>query len=194
MAEPVLLMLSGPSGVGKTTVARRLLEENPSLDRVITCTTRSPREGEVDGVDYHFLDEQEFVGRIKSGRFIEHAEVYGNRYGTMIEGLRSRLDAGLDVLLVNDVQGAESVCKLARTNAQLEKALVTVYLVTDGVDELRRRLIERGLDDASIIDERLQTAEAEIARASEFDFTVISRSRDKDWRKVQEIYMAERRL
>ena len=82
-SQPVLLVLSGPSGVGKTTVAHRLLEANANLQRMVTCTTRAPREGEVDGQDYHFVTETDFLAQIRAGGFLEHAEVYGNRYGTL---------------------------------------------------------------------------------------------------------------
>ena len=97
--QPVLLVLSGPSGVGKTTVAHRLLEANSNLQRMVTCTTRAPREGEVDGQDYHFVTEDDFLTQIRAGGFLEHAEVYGNRYGTLKSSVQEALAAGRDVLL-----------------------------------------------------------------------------------------------
>ena len=184
----VLFMLSGPSGVGKTTVARRLLRENSGLSRVVTCTTRTARGEEIDGEDYHFLDEGEFQRRIKAGNFLEHAVVYGKRYGTLKEDVLRLLESADDVLLVNDVQGALAVHALAATDERLGQALVSVYIVTDTVDELRARLERRGKDTPEVIGERLLVAEAEMARATEFNHVLVSGTMEDDWRQVQEIY------
>jgi len=184
----VLLMLSGPSGVGKTTVSRRLLAANSDLSRVVTCTTRAPREGEVDGVDYHFLNSDEFKRRVDEGLFLEHAEVYGQRYGTLREDVRERLEAGGDVLLVNDVQGALAVQELATYDDRLGRGLVSVYIVTGTVEELRARLESRGKDSPEVIAERLQTAEMEMAQSERFDRWRVSGTMEEDWRWVQSIY------
>ena len=181
-------MLSGPSGVGKTTVSRRLLAANAGLSRVVTCTTRAPREGEVDGIDYHFLSGDDFERRVDEGLFLEHAEVYGQRYGTLRGGVLERLAAGGDVLLVNDVQGALAVQELAADDERLGQGLVSVYIVTGTVEELRARLESRGKDAPEVIGERLQTAEAEMAQSGRFDHSRVSGTMEEDWRWVQSIY------
>ena len=137
--QPVLLVLSGPSGVGKTTVVQRLLANNETVTRLVTCTTRAPREGEVDGEDYHFLSVEEFERRVAAGEFLEHAEVYGQGYGTMKSAVTEALVAGQDVILVNDVQGALTFTGMARKDSALAKALTTGFIVAENAAALRTR-------------------------------------------------------
>ena len=186
--QPVLLVLSGPSGVGKTTVARRLLETNKNLKRVVTCTTRDAREGEVDGVDYYFLGKSEFLERLKSGNFLEHAVVYGKYYGTLRSSVYDSFTAGQDVLIVNDVQGALALNSILKEDVELSRALQTIILITEEVNELRKRLESRDQDNQETIEERLENASKEMGQQNKFDHVVISTTRDEDYRHVQEIY------
>ena len=186
--QPVLLVLSGPSGVGKTTVAHRLLDANENLKRIVTCTTRAPRDGEKDEVDYHFLDESEFLERLGCGGFLEHAVVYGKYYGTLKSSVNDAFAAGRDILIVNDVQGALTLNKIIREDAVLGGALQTIFLVPEGVEELRQRLESRAEDDEKTIDERMGNAVAELKQQDKFDHVIVSGTRDEDYQQVQCVY------
>lgn len=188
----VLLLISAPSGGGKTTVCRRLLETTPGLERAVTCTTRAPRGGERDGVDYHFLSEAEFERRLAAGEFLEHARVYGRLYGTLKAEVLGRLRAGRDVLLNIDVQGAASVRATAAADPELGAALVTAFLRPPSLDELRRRLAGRGEDSPDVIARRLAAAEAEMAEAPRFGYIVPSGTMDDDLAAMQAILRAEK--
>ncbi len=191
-AGPVLLLLSAPSGAGKTTVGRHLLERTPGLVRVTTCTTRPPRPGERDGVDYHFLSPTEFERQVAAGAFLEHAVVYGHRYGTRRAEVLECLDRGRDVLLNVDVQGAAHLRALAARNPRLGAALVTVFLTPPSIEVLAERLRRRAQDPPEVIERRLAEAQQEIALWADFDYLVLSGTIEEDLHRIRAILEAER--
>jgi guanylate kinase len=188
----VLLLISAPSGGGKTTVCTSMLTGNPALKRVITCTTRPPRSGEVNGQDYHFLTMPEFERRMAVGEFLEQALVYGNRYGTLRSSVLDTLRSGSDVLLNIDVQGAASIRKVAEEDPEIRCALATVFLTPRTLVELESRLRGRGSESEEVVARRLAAAPAEVAEAVHFDYLVVSETREWDLRRVQSIYEAEK--
>ena len=192
MGTPVLLLISAPSGGGKTTVCQQLLASVPGLERAITCTTRPPRPGERDGVDYHFLTPAAFERQMAEGAFLEQAQVYGHRYGTLKCEVLERLHQAQDVLLNVDVQGAASIRALAQADAELGAALVTVFLTPASVDVLAERLARRGQDPPDVVARRLAQAREEIAAWREFDYLVVSSTVAEDLRRVRSILEVEK--
>jgi guanylate kinase len=189
---PLLILISAPSGAGKTTLVNLLLEARPEVTRAITCTTRPPRPGERDGVDYHFLAPADFLKRLQAGNFIEHATVYGNSYGLLKRELLDKLRAGRDVLLNVDVQGAATIRAQAETEPELRQALVTIFLTTASVDVLAKRLRKRAADPEPVIQKRLAVARQEISQWKNFDYLVISGDKEEDLRRTLAIIEAEK--
>jgi len=189
---PVLIVLSAPSGGGKTTVCQHLLAANSQLARAITCTTRSPRDGEKDGVDYFFLDPAAFLRRVQAGHFLEHASVYGNSYGTLKSEVVEKLRQGKDVLLTVDVQGVASIRNQAHADQELKRSLVTVFLTPPSLRTLEERLRHRGTDSESVCQKRLSVARQEIAQWRHFDYLILSSTIAEDVRRTQAILEAEK--
>jgi guanylate kinase len=162
-----VFVITGPSGVGKGTLIRALRERVPELELSVSATTRRPRPGEQDGVDYHFLTDDEFEDRVAKGDFVEHARYSGRRYGTLREELERRGAGSTPVLLEIEVQGARQV------RAAMPEA-VQVFVAPPEPDDLRRRLEGRGTDDPDAIDARLRTAEDELAAQDEFPYVVVN--------------------
>ena len=191
LTSPMLVVISAPSGTGKTTLCEQTLAARPNMSRAITCTTRDPREGEKDGVDYYFLDAGDFLKRVQAGNFLEHATVYGNSYGTLKSEVVSKLRAGKDVLLNVDVQGAAAIRAHAEEDAELRNALVTVFLTPPSIDILETRLKKRGQDSPQTIAKRLGVAKQEISQWKNFDYLIVSSSIAEDVRRLQAILDAE---
>ncbi|MGI8801681.1 MAG: guanylate kinase [Solirubrobacteraceae bacterium] len=162
-----VFVITGPSGVGKGTLIRSLLERHPQLELAISATTRTPRIGERHGVDYHFLAADEFDRRAAAGEFVEHAEYAGNRYGTLRSELDARTAGGAPVVLEIDLQGARQV------REALPEA-VQVFIAPPSFGELRARLVGRGTDDPDQVDARLELARRELDAAGEFPHVIVN--------------------
>lgn len=191
-SPPLLALISAPSGAGKTTLCQNLLAKRPEFVRAVTCTTRPPRPGERDGVDYHFLAPDAFAARLAAGEFLESATVHGNSYGTLTSEVLSKLRAGKNALLNIDVQGAAAVRARAGEIPELRAALVTIFLTTPSFAELESRLRNRGTESPEILKRRLGIARAEIARWNEFDYLIVSGTMEEDLRRLEAILNAEK--
>ena len=187
MSGPLLLVIAGPAGSGKSTLCDRLVAEVSEFHRVVTTTTRAPRDGEIDGVHYHFLTPAQFDAKVAAGAFLEWAWVHGDRrYGTLKESVLEPLARGQSLVISIDVQGVESFRQLAATNELLRRHMATIFIVVDHV-RLAARMRERGKDDDAEIARRMATAEAELREASRFDFVIASRTRDEDFAALRKI-------
>lgn len=190
--ENLLLIVSGPAGSGKTTVCGRLLAEEGGLKRVITATTRPPRGGERDGVDYYFFDDADFVRQLEAGEFYEHARVHGRRYGTLKREIRDNLAAANDLLLNIDVQGADTFRLAGRNDPLLQGRVVTVFIMPPTLSELESRLRHRSTDSEDEIQRRLCVARDELKHRELYDHCILSGNRYEDFEALQRIYREEK--
>jgi guanylate kinase len=189
---PLLIVISAPSGGGKTTLCQQLLARHPEMTRAVTCTTRAPRVGETEGRDYYFIDKNEFARRVHARAFLEHALVHDHSYGTPTAQVLDNLRQGRDVLLNIDVQGAATICARAMADADLQHALVTVFLTPATVRELEERLRRRGTDAPAELEKRLAAARHEIEQWTKFQYLILSTSIAEDLRRMESIIDAER--
>lgn len=175
----IALIVSGPSGTGKSTVCEKLKRLEPDLKFSISCTTRSPRPGELNGKEYHFILEEEFRSNIDKNLFIEHAAVHGNLYGTLRSEIIDRVTSGEDVLLDIDVQGAMQIKKYAENDEILKKCIEMVFIGPPNFKELEKRLRARATESEESIRIRLQNARTELEKWNEYGFLVINKELDK---------------
>lgn len=187
----ILFVVSAPSGAGKSTLCDAL-RQTPDFVYSVSCTTRPPRAGEIDGEDYHFLSEAEFAERLTAGDFLEHANVHGKFYGTLRDPILTNLHNGVDVLIDIDTQGAAAI--RAFDDAFVRQALADVFIMPPDLEELRRRLTKRGTETLEQIEVRLVTAAREMELWRDYRYTIISRSVEEDLLKFRHIMGAERYL
>ncbi|HEX3518417.1 MAG TPA: guanylate kinase [Solirubrobacteraceae bacterium] len=179
-----VFVITGPSGVGKGTLIRGLMERLPQLELSVSATTRAPRPGETDGVDYHFLTREKFDSRIAEGDFVEHADYAGRSYGTLRSELEQRVRSGVPVVLEIEVQGARQV------RAAMPEA-VQVFIAPPSLQALRTRLVGRGTDDPAEVERRLRVAEEELQAQPEFGHVVVNDRLDEALERLVEIVSAK---
>jgi guanylate kinase len=187
----ILFVISAPSGAGKTTLCDAL-RQTPDFVYSVSCTTRPPRAGEIEGEDYHFISQEEFSKRVEAGEFLEYATVHGRYYGTLRKPIVANLQEGVDVLIDVDTQGAAAI----RTfdDPTIQQALCDVFIMPPDLDELRRRLTKRGTETPEQIETRIVTAAREMELWRDYRYTIISKSMEEDLLKFRNIMGAERYL
>ena len=183
----LLIILSSPSGAGKSTLARRLLEWDAEIQFSVSATTRKPRAGETDGLDYSFLSEDEFQRLVEDGQMLEHAQVFNNRYGSPRGPVEEAMKSGIDVLFDIDWQGAQQI-----TSSQLARFVLSIFLLPPSIGELRSRLENRGQDSADVIAQRMTNSWDEISHWSDYDYVVVNNDLDATEERLKNIIMAER--
>jgi guanylate kinase len=187
----ILFVISAPSGAGKTTLCDALRQTSDFVYSV-SCTTRPARAGEIEGEDYHFLSEPDFLAKVAAGDFLEHARVHEHYYGTLRKPLVANLQNGVDVLIDVDIQGATAI--RAFNDPIIRQALCDVFIMPPDLDELRRRLTKRGTETPEQIELRIVNAAREMERWREYRYTIISKSVEEDLQKFRNIMGAERYL
>jgi guanylate kinase len=182
----LMLVLSSPSGAGKTSIARRLLDEEENIVMSVSATTRPPRKGEVEGVDYYFTDKIEFNLMVNRSEMLEHAKVFDHYYGTPSGPVTAALEDGCDVLFDIDWQGTQQLAQNARDD------LVSIFVLPPSTNELERRLRARALDPVEVVEKRMAQAADEMSHWAEYDYIIVNDDFDRSVASVQAILHAER--
>ena len=182
----LMLVLSSPSGAGKTTLSRMLLKADRGVELSVSVTTRPKRRGEVNGRDYHFIDRNRFDAMVRAGDLLEWAEVFGHYYGTPRKPVRKALRLGRDVLFDIDWQGTQQLSEKARGD------IASIFVLPPSIPELERRLHTRALDDEAVIRRRMAKAASELSHWAEYDYVIINDTLDHAFAEVQTILAAER--
>lgn len=194
--RPLLLVVSAPSGAGKSSLCNRLVETFPEMIYSISCTTRAPRGNEQNGVHYHFLSEEEFCTRIARNDFLEHALVHGNRYGTLKQTVYDALAQNRDIIMDIDVQGAKQIrlaCEKMPDEDPLKQSFVDIFIAPPSMEELKRRLCGRATDSDAVIEKRMRNATEEMKHQPYYRYTVVNDDLEKAARELQKIIEQEHR-
>ena len=188
--KPLLIVVSAASGAGKSSLCRALLERRADLVYSVSCTTRAPRGGEIDGISYFFLTQDAFRQRVAAGDFLEHAEVHGNWYGTLHRTVQDTMQDGRSVIMDIDVQGAAHVRRALKhlpDDHLIRQGFVDIFIHAPSMDELRRRLEQRGEDTPDVIEKRLANAQSEMAAAQVYRYQVVNDDFDRALQELQTI-------
>ena len=183
----VLVILSSPSGAGKTSIARALVEENKSFLFSVSATTRKSRPGEVNGREYHFLTVDEFREKINDGQFLEHAKVFGNLYGTPLEPVMESINDGKDLIFDVDWQGGKQIRR-----SSLSEFVISIFILPPSIKELHDRLMNRAQDSSETVRDRMKKSIDEIMHWKEYDYVIVNRDFDKTLREVESIITSEK--
>lgn len=181
----LLIVISGPSGAGKGTICKALLEKRQDIEVSVSATTRNPRDGEIDGVNYHFLKKEDFLKKLEQGDFLEYAQVYGNFYGTPKSNVEEVLESGKNVILEIDIQGALKVKEKATEG-------VFIFILPPSMEELKQRIIKRGSETPESLMTRFKSAYKEINYVSKYNYAVVNDNVEDAVKKIEAILLAEK--
>ncbi|MDC3076258.1 guanylate kinase [Paracoccaceae bacterium] len=183
----ILVILSSPSGAGKTSIARALVKGNESFLFSVSATTRKSRPGEVNGREYHFLTVDQFRRKINDGQFLEHAKVFGNLYGTPLQTVRDSISQGQNVIFDVDWQGGKQI-----RSSSLRESVISIFILPPSIKELHERLMNRAQDSSETVKDRMRKSIDEIMHWKEYDYVIVNRDFDKTLREVESIIISEK--
>ena len=188
----LLFLITGPTGTGRTALCRRLVAAHPEIERVVTCTTRAPRAGEKDGVDYCFLSEAQFDEALARNDFFEWTQVLGARYGTMKNTFSPKLAGNVDLVINVDVRGARACRQEFEADASMRSRLVRVFFTAPDIETIRKHLLARGEDTPDSIEQRMNTLLLEMAQWTQQDYCIVAGTSDEDFARLEGIWRAEK--